>query len=65
MNSEEFLAMTDILLVGCGELALAESEVVNGIENVGLARSVKSHEAVDFLRKLHVGRLAVLEIRQL
>ena len=64
MNSKKVLLVADVLLVGSAEEALAEREVIDGIEDVGLPRPVEAHEAVDILRQLQIRRFAVLEVGQ-
>jgi hypothetical protein len=56
--------MSNVLLVGGAEEALAKRKVIDGIEDVGLPCPVEAHETVDILRELQVGRFAVLEVGQ-
>jgi ABC-type antimicrobial peptide transport system ATPase subunit len=64
VDGEKFLAKLDILAVDRVEIALAEGEIVDCIEQVGLARAVVAHEAVDIVAQLHVNLAVVLEIIQ-
>ncbi len=64
MDGKEILIVTDILLVGGTEKALAKRKVINRVEDVGLAGTVKPHETIHLLRKQQVGRFAVLEVGQ-
>ena len=51
--------MTYVLRIDIAERRLAEREVVNSIEHIGLAHAVLSHKAVDIRRESQVGRLDV------
>lgn len=64
MDSKEILVVADVLLVGRAEKAFAKREVINRVEDIGLAGSVKPHKAIHLLRKQQVGCFAVLEIGQ-
>ena len=64
MNGKEILVVTDVLLVGRAEKAFAKREVINRVEDIGFAGSVKPHKAIHLLRKQQVGCFAVLEIGQ-
>jgi hypothetical protein len=64
MYGKKLLVQPDILTVDGVEIALAEREVVGGIEEVGLPRPVVAYEAVDIATQLDVSLLIVLEVRQ-
>ena len=57
--------MADVLFVGNGEIALAEREIINRVEDIGFSCAVKAHETVYLLREKQVSGLAVFEVSQL
>jgi len=55
LDDEERLAVAKVDRVGETEVALAEREVVYGVEHVGLACAVGTDEAIDPVREGQVG----------
>ena len=64
MNGKEILVVADVLFIGRTKKAFAKREVINRVEDVGLAGPVKPHKAIHLLRKQQVGCFAVFEIGQ-
>ena len=62
VDSEEVGAEAYVLAVGGVEIAFAEGEVVDGIEEVGLASAVVADEAVDVAAEPDVGLGVILEV---
>ena len=52
MNGKKIFAMADILGIKAGKKTLAERKVMDGVEEVRLAGTVVTHEAVYFPRKI-------------
>ncbi len=59
------LAMQDVVHVHGVEIALAQREVVDGIEQVGLAHSVGPGEAVHLRTQVHFDLPVVAEMQQI
>ena len=51
LQHQELLVMRDVLAVDCVAMALAEGELVDSVQQVGLAHAIIAHEAVDLRRK--------------
>jgi hypothetical protein len=64
MDAEEILVVPDVQLVGGIEKALAEREIIDGIQHIRLPCPVESDKTVHLLRERHFGGLAVLEVSQ-
>jgi len=62
MYGEELLSLSDVLSVYRIEIALAEREVVDGVEQVGLSHSVVAKQAVDSGTEVDVDVTVGLEI---
>ena len=64
MDGEEVLSEADILCIDRVEITFAKREVVDGVEEVGLAGTVVANKAIDVVAELHVGLGVILEIGQ-
>ena len=62
VDGEELLADADVLHIDRVEIALAEREIVDGVEEVGLAGTVVAHEAVDLGAEGDLDLGVVLEV---
>jgi hypothetical protein len=62
LDTEAGVAFTDILLVGFGEIALGEAEVIDRIEQVGLADAIIATNADDPVLELEGGLGIILEL---
>jgi hypothetical protein len=62
VDGEIVLPYEDILYIDGTEITLAEREIVDGIEQVGLACSVVANKAVNIATQLHIGLTVVLEV---
>ena len=62
MYGKEILVQTNVLAVDGVEIALAEGEIVGGIEQVGLPRPVVTHKAVDIATEFDISLRVVLEV---
>ena len=54
MDGEEVLAGADVQCVGQAAETLAEGEVVDGLQEVGLPHPVVAHQTVDVGAELHI-----------
>lgn len=64
MDGEEILSNFDVLTVDRIEIAFAEREVIDSVEEVGLAGAIVADEAVDVVAKRKVYLAVVLEVIQ-
>ena len=64
MDGKEFLSAADVLAVDRIEKALAERQVVDGIQQVGLSDPVVAHQTVDVGTEVHIQFGIGLEIVQ-
>ena len=62
LNKGGRLVVSNRLRIECCKGRFGETQVINGIEQVGLSLSVESDEAVKFIRKLEIGFCDILEI---
>lgn len=62
LDDEELLVMVDHLRVDVGEVAVAEREEIDSVEDVGLAFTIVADEAVHLRRELQRSALNILVI---
>ena len=62
MDGKIILAKTDILAIDRVEIALAEREIVDSVEQVGFSGAIVAHKAVDVVAKGDIGLRIILEI---
>jgi hypothetical protein len=54
--------MSDVLRIDGVEIALAIAQIMNGIEQICLTRTIIAHKAIDLLRKLQICFEIILKI---
>ena len=62
MDGKKEFIMPDVLAVNRIEVTLTEREVMDGIQDIGLANTVVTYEAIDLWRKLKFGFRIVFKI---
>ena len=62
INNKKILAMPYVLSIGGIKKTFTEREIMDGIEEIGLAYPVISREAIDLVGKDQIGLPVVLEI---
>ena len=51
LEAHEVVAESNVLLISRVEIAPGETDIVNGIEDIGLADTIATNEAIHFFRK--------------
>ncbi len=64
LHHEILLAIENVVHVHGLEIALRQSEVVNGIEQVGLAHAIGPHKAVHLGAQHHFGLPVIAEVQK-
>ena len=62
LDDKEILVVRKNQRVACSEGTLAERQIEDGIEEVGLARTIMAYQAVDLRRKDKVCSLDILKV---
>jgi hypothetical protein len=62
VNGKEILSMTDIVRIGGCKIAFAKGKVVDGVQEVGLPRTIVPHKAIDLVGELEYRFFVVFEI---
>ena len=64
-EAHEICTESYVLLIGGVEIAFGERDVVDGIEDIGLAHAIAADEAIHFFRKSKVLSFVVFEIGEM
>jgi len=65
IEPHKVIAEPDILLVCMAEVAFGEADVMNSIQDIGLAHTIIAYEAIYFFRKSKVLLFVVFEISKM